>query len=96
MSTHLQASLFDQTDRLRLLPLDGIRRTELGFGAWLDVLPGWLTGSDALFEELATEVPWRAELVGGEPIQDGYFVPSDKPGLGIEVDEGLLARFAAT
>ncbi|WP_329556731.1 alpha-ketoglutarate-dependent dioxygenase AlkB [Streptomyces sp. NBC_00696] len=58
---HLQGSLFDQTDQLRLGPLDGIRRTALGLGAWIDVLPGWLSGADALFEELATEVPWRAE-----------------------------------
>lgn len=61
MTTHLQASLFDQTDDLRLGPLDGIRRTELGHGAWIDVRPGWLGGSDALFEQLASEVPWRAE-----------------------------------
>ncbi|NNN29906.1 alpha-ketoglutarate-dependent dioxygenase AlkB [Streptomyces sp. S3(2020)] len=61
MTTHLQASLFDQTDDLRLGPLDGIRRTELGHGAWIDVLPGWLGGSDPLFEQLASEVPWRAE-----------------------------------
>ena len=61
MTAHLQGSLFDQTDQLRLNPLDGIRRTVLGLGAWLDVLPGWLGGSDALFEQLAAEVPWRAE-----------------------------------
>ncbi|MEV5799431.1 alpha-ketoglutarate-dependent dioxygenase AlkB [Streptomyces collinus] len=61
MSTHLQASLFDQTDELRLGPLGGLRRTELGAGAWIDVLPGWLTGADVLFEQLAAEVPWRAE-----------------------------------
>ncbi|MFJ3670995.1 alpha-ketoglutarate-dependent dioxygenase AlkB [Streptomyces sp. NPDC090106] len=61
MSPHLQSSLFDQTDRLRLGSLDGIARTELDSGAWIDVLPGWLEGSDALFEQLATEVPWRAE-----------------------------------
>ncbi|MGW7202142.1 alpha-ketoglutarate-dependent dioxygenase AlkB [Streptomyces sp. NPDC054837] len=61
MPTHLQASLFDQTDELRLGRLDGIRRTALGHGAWIDVLPGWLSGSDALFEQLAAEVPWRAE-----------------------------------
>lgn len=61
MTTHLQGSLFDQTDRLRLGPLDGIRRTVLGLGAWIDVLPGWLGGSDRMFEQLATEVPWRAE-----------------------------------
>ncbi|MFJ1807965.1 MULTISPECIES: alpha-ketoglutarate-dependent dioxygenase AlkB [unclassified Streptomyces] len=58
---HLQGSLFDQADELRLGSLDGIRRTTLGADAWIDVLPGWLTGSDTLFEELATEVPWRAE-----------------------------------
>ncbi|MFI1928496.1 MULTISPECIES: alpha-ketoglutarate-dependent dioxygenase AlkB [unclassified Streptomyces] len=58
---HLQGSLFDQTDEPRLGSLDGIRRTTLGAGAWIDVLPGWLTGSDTLFEELATGVPWRAE-----------------------------------
>ncbi|MGW1747334.1 alpha-ketoglutarate-dependent dioxygenase AlkB [Streptomyces sp. NPDC002092] len=58
---HLQGSLFDQTDELRLAPLDGIRRTHLGLGAWIDVRPGWLGGSDTLFEQLAAEVPWRAE-----------------------------------
>ncbi|WP_030741417.1 alpha-ketoglutarate-dependent dioxygenase AlkB [Streptomyces sp. NRRL S-31] len=61
MSTHLQGSLFDQTDELRLGPLDGLRRTELDAGAWIDVLPGWLSGADALFETLAGNVPWRAE-----------------------------------
>ncbi|MEU1271191.1 alpha-ketoglutarate-dependent dioxygenase AlkB [Streptomyces sp. NPDC005799] len=61
MATHLQGSLFDQTDQLRLAPLEGIRRTRLGLGAWIDVLPGWLAGADELFEQLAREVPWRAE-----------------------------------
>ncbi|PTM93274.1 alpha-ketoglutarate-dependent dioxygenase AlkB [Streptomyces sp. VMFN-G11Ma] len=61
MTTHLQGSLFDQTDQLRLGSLGGIRRTWLGLGAWIDVLPGWLGGADALFERLAAEVPWRAE-----------------------------------
>ncbi|MFK4148770.1 alpha-ketoglutarate-dependent dioxygenase AlkB [Streptomyces sp. NPDC004065] len=58
---HLQGSLFDQADELRLGPLDGLRRTVLGLGAWIDVLPGWLSGADDLFERLAAEVPWRAE-----------------------------------
>src|SRR5918996_295534 len=48
MVTHLQGSLFDQTDELRLGPLDGLRRTEL-------------SAADALFEQLAADVPWRAE-----------------------------------
>lgn len=61
MTTHLQGSLFDQTDEVRLGPLDGLRRTHLGAGAWIDLLPGWLHGADTLFERLAAEVPWRAE-----------------------------------
>ena len=61
MVRHLQGSLFDQTDDVRLGPLDGLRRTHLGAGAWIDLLPGWLSGADALFETLAAEVPWRAE-----------------------------------
>ncbi|MFE7774017.1 alpha-ketoglutarate-dependent dioxygenase AlkB [Streptomyces sp. NPDC057445] len=60
-AVHLQGSLFDQADEIRLGPLKDVRRTVLGQGAWLDVLPGWLTGADALFEELADGVPWRAE-----------------------------------
>ncbi|OAH13833.1 alpha-ketoglutarate-dependent dioxygenase AlkB [Streptomyces jeddahensis] len=64
MSAHLQGlqgSLFDQTDDIRLGPLSGVRRTVLGDGAWIDLLPGWLHGADALFEHLADAVPWRAE-----------------------------------
>ncbi|MET9835405.1 alpha-ketoglutarate-dependent dioxygenase AlkB [Streptomyces sp. NPDC006385] len=61
MTRHLQGSLFDQTDELRLGSLAGIRRTRLDHGAWIDVLPGWLSGADALFEQLAVAVPWRAE-----------------------------------
>ena len=56
MASHqLQGSLFDQSDDVRLRPLDGLRRTELGDGAWIDLLPGWLSGADALFERLATD-----------------------------------------
>lgn len=61
MSAHLQGSLFDQTDRPLLGRLTGLRRTVLGDGAWVDLLPGWLSGGDALFAALAAEVPWRAE-----------------------------------
>ncbi|MGE7435118.1 alpha-ketoglutarate-dependent dioxygenase AlkB [Kitasatospora sp. NPDC001175] len=63
MSVHLQTSLFDSAEAapLRLGDLAALRRTELSHDAWVDLLPGWLTGSDALFEHLATHVPWRAE-----------------------------------
>lgn len=41
--------------------LEGIVRTPLERSAWIDTLPGWLTGADELFERLAADVPWRAE-----------------------------------
>ncbi|MEU7080301.1 alpha-ketoglutarate-dependent dioxygenase AlkB [[Kitasatospora] papulosa] len=61
MSVHLQGSLFDQADRPHLGRLNGLRRTVLGDGAWIDLLPGWLSGADELFSALAEGVPWRAE-----------------------------------
>ncbi|MFF0637057.1 alpha-ketoglutarate-dependent dioxygenase AlkB [Nocardia sp. NPDC004151] len=61
MSTPLQGSLFDGFGEVELGGLDGLRRTELGDGAWVDVLPGWLSGADELFERLAAGVPWRAD-----------------------------------
>ncbi|MFD4370413.1 alpha-ketoglutarate-dependent dioxygenase AlkB [Streptomyces sp. NPDC058486] len=57
----LQGSLFDQGDDPCPGPLDGLRRTPLAGGAWVDHLPGWFRGADTLFEELAGRVPWRAE-----------------------------------
>ncbi|MFC0430457.1 alpha-ketoglutarate-dependent dioxygenase AlkB [Kutzneria buriramensis] len=57
----LQASLFDQAEAPTLGPLTRVRRTELTDGAWVDVLPGWLTGADLLFERLVGHVPWYAE-----------------------------------
>lgn len=61
MAAAWQRSLFDVADVVGLRPLDTIRRTRLAHGAWVDFLPGWLTGADQLFDRLAAEVPWRAE-----------------------------------
>lgn len=61
MPIPLQASLLDLDEATALGPLDGVARTELTAGAWIDVLPGWLHGADALFEVLAGSVPWKAE-----------------------------------
>ncbi|PXY19033.1 alpha-ketoglutarate-dependent dioxygenase AlkB [Prauserella muralis] len=61
MTHALQGSLFDAAGPTELGPLRDVRRTVLGDGAWIDLLPGWLTGADAVFERLATGVPWRAE-----------------------------------
>lgn len=42
-------------------PLDGVQRHLLSAGAWVDTLPGWVSGADELFETLRTAVPWRGE-----------------------------------
>ncbi|MGW3500203.1 alpha-ketoglutarate-dependent dioxygenase AlkB [Streptomyces globisporus] len=61
MAVHLQSSLFDQEAEVGTRPLSGLRRTDLGHGAWIDVLPQWLRGADTLFETLVRDVAWRAE-----------------------------------
>ena len=66
MSVALQGSLLDQVDEIGLRPLSrAVQRTELSDGAWLDVRPGWVTGSDELFTRLAlggsAGVEWRGE-----------------------------------
>jgi alkylated DNA repair dioxygenase AlkB len=57
----VQGSLFD-LGTIGLTPLSGqVTREELGRGAWVDVLPGWLSGADLLYQALAEDVPWYAE-----------------------------------
>jgi hypothetical protein len=66
-----QASLFDvgTTDGAvgtgsspRLGELAGtVRRHLLTRGAWVDVRPGWISGSDDVFAKLVRTVPWQAE-----------------------------------
>ena len=69
MTVEFQAALFDSAEPSLAAP-DGARLGELGGtvirhpltrGAWVDVRPGWVTGSDDLFARLVTEVPWHAE-----------------------------------
>ncbi len=43
------------------LSLDGARRRFLGQGAWVDHVPGWVTGADQLFDEVLVSAPWQAE-----------------------------------
>jgi alkylated DNA repair dioxygenase AlkB len=70
MTVEFQTSLFDTAtepgdDTLpgaRLGPLGGtVHRHELTRGAWVDVRPGWVSGSEDLFLRLVSDVPWHAE-----------------------------------
>jgi len=40
--------------------LAGARRRFLGQGAWVDVIPGWVTGGDTLFDRVLDQAPWKA------------------------------------
>ncbi len=53
-----QASLFD-TGEIEYDPaLTGCHRRQLGDGAWVDHLPGWLGGADELFARLLDGTRW--------------------------------------
>jgi alkylated DNA repair dioxygenase AlkB len=38
-----------------------LSRRELSDGAWVDYAPGWVSGHDALFDQLEQALPWRTE-----------------------------------
>jgi alkylated DNA repair dioxygenase AlkB len=69
MTVDFQASLFDTLEPTApdatgptLGPLGAsVRRHRLTRGAWVDLRPGWVAGSDELFAKLVREVPWHAE-----------------------------------
>jgi hypothetical protein len=57
-----QPSIWDLAEEAALTPLAGsVARHELGRGAWVDHLPGWVTGSDAVLEVLLGDIGWRAD-----------------------------------
>jgi alkylated DNA repair dioxygenase AlkB len=37
-----------------------LTRHELGAGAWIDEVPGWLSGADDVFVDVADQAPWQA------------------------------------
>jgi alkylated DNA repair dioxygenase AlkB len=40
-----------------------LQRLELSHGAWVDHVPGWVSGHDALFDELERGLSWRRETM---------------------------------
>lgn len=65
MTVEFQASLFDTagpTAGPTVGPLgELVARHPLSRGAWVDVRPRWISGSDDLFARLVETVPWYAE-----------------------------------
>jgi alkylated DNA repair dioxygenase AlkB len=62
VSPVFQPSLLESRSCVDVPPIgDGAERTTLSEGAWVDHHPGWVLGSDQLFQRLTESVPWRAE-----------------------------------
>ncbi len=80
-----------------------VQRHLLSGGAWVDVRPGWLAGSDDLFARLVRDVAWRAERrqmydnVVDVPRLLRFYGESERlpdPAL-VEAREALSAHYAA-
>ena len=57
-----QPSMWDLAEEALLTPLAGrIVRHQLTRGAWVDHLPGWVTGSDEVLEVLLGDIGWRED-----------------------------------
>ena len=55
-----QPSLLGVSSPAFAAQLDQARRRFLGAGAWVDLVPGWVVGEDALFHEILEVAPWHA------------------------------------
>src|SRR3954466_14410490 len=60
MSLAHQPSMWDVAEEPTLGPL-AVSRHHLGQGAWVDHLPGWVSGSDAVLDVLLGDIGWRAD-----------------------------------
>ena len=54
----MQPTLFDHAPLDLDRTFSRLERIQLDGTAWVDVAPGWVTGSDALFETLVETLPW--------------------------------------
>jgi alkylated DNA repair dioxygenase AlkB len=62
MTVAHQPSMWDQAEEAALTPLAGrVVRHVLSRGAWVDHLPGWVTGSDDVLEVLLGDIGWRED-----------------------------------
>ena len=54
-----QPSLFDGGPLALDCEYGGLRRIQLDEQSWVDYCPGWLSGSDLVFDDLAGEARWQ-------------------------------------
>lgn len=58
-----QPSLLDGGPPTLDVSFRGLRRIELDEQSWVDYCPGWLAGSDAVFDQLAATAKWQQRTV---------------------------------
>jgi alkylated DNA repair dioxygenase AlkB len=57
-----QPSMWDLAEEATLSPLAGrVVRHDLSHGAWVDHVPGWVSGSGAVLEVLLGDIGWRED-----------------------------------
>jgi alkylated DNA repair dioxygenase AlkB len=57
-----QPSMWDLAEEAGVTPLAGrVERRELSHGAWVDHLPGWISGSEDVLEVLLGDIGWRED-----------------------------------
>ena len=62
MSLSWQPSLLDVSEAPAFDPsFAGLTRHQLDDDAWVDHLPGWVTGSDSVLDVLLGDIGWRAD-----------------------------------
>jgi alkylated DNA repair dioxygenase AlkB len=62
MSLAHQPSMWDIAEEATLSPLAGqVTRHALTRGAWVDHLPGWVSGSDEVLDVLLGDIGWRED-----------------------------------
>jgi alkylated DNA repair dioxygenase AlkB len=97
-----QPTLFDRarSPSIDAGALAGMRRVELGAGAWIEHLPSWVAGEAALMDTLVATTAWRSER---RPMYDRIVdvprlvanLPDDGPGHPVleEIRALLSARY---
>lgn len=83
----------------------GVSRHQLGDGAWVEHLPGWVRGADVLFDQLLAACGWQQHTVWmydrrvTEPrLTARYHLAGDLPPVAIltAMAEALSARYGVT
>jgi alkylated DNA repair dioxygenase AlkB len=97
-----QPGLFGRDEPSIDASLTGLERVTLDDTAWVDYLPGWLVGSDALFEELVARMDWQEldRLMYGQVVRQPRLTARwsgepDIPVLG-QMADALTERYSVT